>query len=142
VRAVDIAFNRSAESAEVAATAQLRTVTLTFNVTVPVPVEDAVGRFVYIAGTLDRLDGNLPQWDPAGVVMTRVSDTLWTITLTGKEQTSIEYKYTLGAWDYVEKDGACGEISNRQLTLSYGAAGTQVVNDTVPNWRNVASCPN
>ncbi|MCI0478874.1 MAG: hypothetical protein L0Y55_21740, partial [Anaerolineales bacterium] len=66
----------------------------------------------------------------------------WTITFTGKEGVQIEYKYTLGDWDHVEKDNACGEIANRQLTLSYGANGTQTVNDTVDNWRNVAPCGN
>ena len=65
-----------------------------------------------------------------------------TITLHGKETTQIEYKYALGSWDFVEKDANCGEISNRQLTLSFGATGTQTVNDTVPNWRNVAPCGN
>ena len=35
-----------------------------------------------------------------------------------------------------------GEIANRALTLSYGATGTQTVNDTVQNWRNVAPCGN
>ncbi len=142
VRAVDTSFNRSADSAEVAATAALRTVTLVFNVAVPTPVEDAVGRSVYIAGTLDRLDGNLPQWDPGGVVLTHVSDTLWTITLTGKETTQIEYKYTLGSFDFVEKDANCGEIANRQLTLSYGSTGVQTVDDSVPRWRNVEPCGN
>jgi len=96
-----------------------------------------VGRF---AG--NRLDGNLPQWNPSGVVLTRVDATHWMITLTGKETTQIEYKYTLGDWDHVEKDNACGEIANRQLTLSYGSNGTQTVNDTVQNWRNVAPCGN
>jgi glycosidase len=141
VRALDQSFNRSGNSAEVRATAELRTVTLVFNVTVSAST-DATGRSVYIAGFLDRLDGGLPQWNPGGVVLTRVNATTWTITLTGKETTQIEYKYTLGAWDFVEKDGSCGEIANRQLTLSYGATGTQTVNDTVPNWRNVAPCGN
>jgi len=141
VRSVDTSFNRSADSAEVAATAALRTVTLNFNVTVPAST-DGAGRSVYIAGFLDRLDGGLPQWNPGGVVLTQVNATHWTITLTGKEATQIEYKYTLGSWDFVEKDGACGEISNRQLTLSYGSTGTQTVNDTVLNWRNVAPCGN
>jgi hypothetical protein len=116
-------------------------VTLVFNVTVPAST-DATGRSVYIAGFLDRLDGNLPQWDPGGVRLTRVNATTWTITLTGKETTQIEYKYTLGSWDYVEKGGACDEIGNRQLTLTYGASGTQTVNDTVLNWRNIAPCGN
>jgi hypothetical protein len=126
---------------EVSATAALRTVTLVFDVTVPAST-DGTGRSVYIAGFLDRLDGNLPQWDPAGVVLTRVDAPHWRITLTGKEGVQLEYKYALGAWEYVEKDGACGEIANRQLTLAWGANGTQTVNDTVPNWRNVAPCGN
>jgi glycosidase len=141
VRAVDTSFNRSAPSSEVSATAELRTVTLTFNVTVPAST-DGTGRSVYIAGFLDRLDGGLPQWDPGGVVLSRVDATHWTITFTGKESTQLEYKYTLGDWEHVEKDASCGEVSNRLLTLSYGATGTQTVNDVVPNWRNVAPCGN
>jgi glycosidase len=142
VRSFDTSFNRSGNSAEVSARAELRTVQVVFTVTVPAPVEDAVGKSVYIAGSLSRLDGGLPEWNPGGVVLTRVDDTHWTITLTGKEGTQLEYKYTLGAWELVEKDGACGEIANRQLTLSYGSSGTQAVNDTVPNWRNVLPCGN
>ncbi|HEY3083966.1 MAG TPA: alpha-amylase family glycosyl hydrolase [Candidatus Dormibacteraeota bacterium] len=140
VRAVDNSFNRSGYSNEVSALAELRTVTVVF--TVSVPATTPGNKSVYIAGTLDRLDGGLPQWDPAGVVLTKVDSTHWTITLTGKETTQIEYKYTLGSWDFVEKDGSCGEINNRMLTLSYGSSGTQDVNDTVPNWRNVPPCGN
>jgi hypothetical protein len=125
----------------VEATAALRTVTVVFNVTVSATT-DATGRAVYIAGSLNRLDGGLPEWDPGGVALTRVDATHWTITVTGTETTAIEYKYALGAWDYVEKDASCGEIGNRQLTLSYGATGTQTINDTVLNWRNVAPCGN
>lgn len=146
VRAVDLSFNRSAYSAPVAATAELRTVSLTFNVSVPAST-DATGREVHIAGFLNRLDPVTPgvpnpEWDPGGIVLTRVSDTLWQISLTGKEGTQIEYKYALGSWDFVEKGASCDEIANRQLTLAYGANGEQQVNDTVPNWRNVAPCGN
>jgi len=141
VRAIDNSFNKSGNSAEVSAEAALRTVTLVFNVTVPATT-DATGRSVYIAGFLDRLDGGLPQWNPGGVALTRVDATHWAITLTGKENVQIEYKYTLGDWDHVEKDASCGEITNRQLTLSYGSNGTMNVNDMVENWRNVAPCGN
>jgi hypothetical protein len=119
--------------------AVLRTVTLTFNATVPAST-DATGRSVFIAGFLDRLDGNLPQWDPSGVSLTRVDATHWSITLTGTEGTQLEYKYTNDGWDFVEKDSSCGEVANRQLTLTYGATGTQLVNDSVLNWRNVVPC--
>jgi hypothetical protein len=141
VRSVDASFNRSADSSEVVGTAQQRTVAITFNVTVPAST-DGTGRSVFIAGSLHLLDGGLPEWNPGGVVLERVDATHWTITLEGKESTAIEYKYTLGDWDHVEKDAACGEIANRPLTLSWGSDGTQVVNDAVENWRNVAPCGN
>ncbi|MGH3071233.1 MAG: alpha-amylase family glycosyl hydrolase [Gaiellaceae bacterium] len=141
VRSLDGSFNRSADSVPVSATAELRTVTVVFTVTVPATT-DATGRSVHIAGLLDRLDGGLPQWDPAGVVLTRLDATHWRVTLTGKEFTQLAYKYVLGAWEYVEKDAACGEIGDRQLTLSYGATGVQNVSDTAENWRNVAPCGN
>jgi glycosidase len=141
VRSLDQSFNRSGNSEEVSATAELRTVHVVFNVTVPATT-DSTGRLVYIAGTLNRLDGGLPEWNAGGVVLTRVDATHWTITLTGKESTQIEYKYTLGDFDHVEKGASCDEIGNRQLTVTYGATGTQNVNDTVLNWRNVAPCGN
>jgi glycosidase/fibronectin type 3 domain-containing protein len=141
VRSVDTSFNRSGNTSQVTAKAELRTVTLTFNVTVPATT-DATGRSVHIAGFLDRLDGGFPQWDPGATALTRVDATHWRITFTGKESTQLEYKYTLGDWDHVEKDATCGEIANRQLTLSYGSSGSQTANDTVQNWRTVAPCGN
>lgn len=141
VRSLDLSFNRSSNSSEVSAAAQLRTVSVTFNVAVPATT-DSTSRSVYIAGTLSRLAGGLPDWNPGGVVLTRVDATHWAITLTGQESTQIEYKYTLGDWDHVEKGAACDELSNRILTLNYGTAGTQTIDDTVLNWRNVAPCGN
>jgi hypothetical protein len=76
------------------------------------------------------------------VVLTRVDATHWTMTLTGKEFTQLEYKYALGDWDHVEKGATCDELANRLLTLSYGTDGAQLVNDAVLNWRNVAPCGN
>jgi glycosidase/fibronectin type 3 domain-containing protein len=141
VRAIDESFNRSAYSADVEASAEARTVSVVFNVTVPAST-DGTARSAYIAGSLNLLDGGLPEWNPAGVVLSRVDATHWTVEVSGKEGVQIQYKYTLGDWDHVEKDAACGEIANRMLTLSYGATGTQAVNDTVLNWRNVAPCGN
>ena len=119
----------------------LRTVTIVFNVTVP---ENTAGtnRKVYLAGNLDQLDGNHSVWNPGDLLMTRVDDTHWTITLTGLETTQLAYKYTLGNWEHVEKGASCGEIHNRRLTVDYKADGTLVVEDTVLNWRNVQPCGN
>jgi hypothetical protein len=145
VRSVDLSFNRSAPSGEVTATASPRTVTVVFTTEVPASTE-GTGRTVNIAGTLNRLDGSLPEWNPGATHLTRLDATHWRIQLTGLEGTQIEYKYVLddGAsdWTYVEKDAGCGEVANRQLTLSYGSIGTQAVNDVVANWRNVAPCGN
>jgi hypothetical protein len=140
VRAVDTSFNRSGDSDEVMAVAERRTVSVTFNVTVP--AHTPAGELVYMAGTLDRLDGDLPNWDPGGVVLTQIDATHWTITLTGPESTQIEYKYTLGAWDFVEKGATCEELANRTLVLSYGADGTMTQTDALLNWRNVSPCGN
>jgi hypothetical protein len=126
-------------SNEVSGVAKVRKVNLTFNVTVPATT-DGTGFSVHIAGTLDQLDGGLPQWNPGATVMTKVDGTHWTITLTGNEGVQLQYKYTLGSWDYVEKGAACEEIANRQLTLTYGTNGNQTENDTVPNWHLVAPC--
>jgi hypothetical protein len=66
--------------------------------------------------------------------------THWSTTLTLSEDTSIQYKYALGSWDYVEKGSTCNELNNRTLSISYGADGTRTVDDTVANWRNVSPC--
>jgi chitodextrinase len=139
VRAIDTSYNRSGFSNEVSGVAKLRKVNVTFNVTVPATT-DATGFSVHIAGTLNLLDGGLPQWDPGATALTRVDSTHWAITLTGNEGVHLEYKYTLGSWDFVEKGAACDEIANRQLTLTYGSNGNQTANDTVLNWRMVAPC--
>lgn len=139
VRALDQSFNRSAYSGEVSGTAADRLVTLTFNLTVPAST-DGTGRSVYITGTLSSLEGGLSDWVTNESVLTRVDATHWTITLTGKEFTTLAYRYTLGDWEHVEKGAFCEEVSNRQLTITYGTNGTQTINDTVLNWRNVGAC--
>jgi hypothetical protein len=141
VMAYDSSWNLSAP-AEVSATAAARLVEVTFTVTVPAPPADMADQVVHIAGTLARLDGGHPDWDPSGTPLAKVDDTHWTITLTGAEGTSIEYKYTLGSWDHVEKDEGCGEIDNRRLLVNFVAGEGLTVEDSVPRWRNVAPCGN
>ena len=141
VRAIDLSYNRSPVSNEVSGVAQLRKVAITFNVTVPADT-DSTGFTVHIAGTLDQLDGSLPQWNPGATILTKIDSMHWTITLTGNEGTQLQYKYTLGSWDYVEKGSSCEELDNREITLTYGSNGEQVENDTVLNWRNVSPCGN
>jgi glycosidase len=139
VRSVDSSWNRSAESNVVSQLADVRTMSITFTVTVPAST-DATGRSVHVAGTLAALGG--VDWDPGAGAMTRVDATHWTLTLSGKEATNVEFKFVLGDWNYVEKDASCGETANRTTTLDYGSSGAQTVTAVVDNWRNVAPCGN
>jgi hypothetical protein len=141
-RSVDTSWNRSEYSAAVETRPGPRPVTVVFNVTIPDPAGRASGQSVYVAGTLNLIDPALPEWDPAGVALTKVDDTHWTISLTAQEGTQVEYKYVLGTWDLVEKSADLEEISNRRLTAAYGNDGTQAIEDEVLNWRNVGACPN
>lgn len=113
-------------------------VQVTFNVVVPATT-DGTGRSVFLAGELNKLNPRLSFWNPQGVPMNKVDPTHWTVTLTGDAGTNIQYKYVLGDWALVEKDGNCNETSNRSMTIS---AGGSVLNDKVDNWRNVPSCGN
>jgi hypothetical protein len=137
VTAQDNSFNRSLNSNEVSVQAQAQMVAVTFTITVPAST-DGTGRMVHIAGSFPD---PYPQWDPDALPATRIDSTHWTVTLNMLDGTQVEYKYTLGDWDHVEKDAGCGEIANRQLTVT-DSNGTQSVNDTVLNWRGVAPCGN
>jgi hypothetical protein len=142
VLAIDSSWNRSAPAGPLAATAAPRLVTIVFTVTVPAPSAVALEESVHITGTLSRLDGTMPDWDAGSTPMAQVDDTHWTITLRGEEGTELKYKYTLGDFLYVEKDGSCGEIADRTLLVTFGTDDQQLVNDLVPNWRNIAPCGN
>lgn len=137
VRAVDEANNQSNPSNEASATPQLRQIQVTFNVTVPSSTPSDAD--VYIVGNQPELCN----WcSPQTVKMTKTAANVWSITIGMQEGTAVEYKYTLGSWDYVEKDNSCGEVANRQLRVSGTSGGTQSQGDTVANWRNVSPCGN
>jgi glycosidase len=132
VAATDTSFNRSAFSAELGATAQARTVQVTFRARLPETTPD--GDDIYMGGSFNG-------WDPAGTLMARTGLQA-TVTLAFNEGDHLEYKYTRGSWDYVEKGAACEEINNRVLTVVYGSGGTMLVDDVVLNWRNTGPCGN
>jgi len=130
ITAIDESVNESGVSNIITATAEMRMVNVTFNVTVPNPTPGTV----YIAGSLG--DG-YPSWNPGGVAMTNMGGGVWQVTLNLLDGSSVEYKYARGTWDKVEKqaDGST-EVANRPLTVAYGTTGTQTVNDTVATWRD------
>jgi len=131
VTAVDTSFNRSAHSAEIAASAQTRAVAVTFVVTVPANTPAADTLFIA---------GDFQGWDPGATPMARVDERTWSITLPFTEGDEPQYKFTRGSWEVVEKDPACGEIPNRTVSVTYGTEGAQAVPSTVETWRDVNQC--
>jgi hypothetical protein len=130
VLATDTSFNRSGFSHEVEVTAQARQVAVTFSVALPDTTPD--GDDIYIGGSFNG-------WDPAGTLMARTGLSA-TVTLSLYEGDQIEYKYTRGSWDFVEKGAACEEIDNRVAAVVWGSDGTMTIADTVLNWRNTGPC--
>lgn len=133
VTAVDTSLNESGASNTVEATAENLIVDVTFKVTVPSFTPDTV----YLVGGFGT--AGYPDWDPgaASMAMTETSPGVWEITLQILDGTQLEYKYARGSWDKVEKQAdGFAEVNNRPLTVDYGANGTQLVEDTVANWRD------
>lgn len=128
ITAIDTTLNESLPSNTVNADAVLRLVSVTFVATVPNPSP----------GTI-HIVGNFNGWNPSdpAYAMTQTGPNTWQITFDILDTNSIEYKYTRGDWNRVEKiaDGN-GEITNRTLTANYGVTGTQTRNDTIANWRD------
>ncbi len=120
----------SSEPLEVVAAEQL--VVVTFRVTVPAGTPDDAQ--LYIAGDFQG-------WAPGDTPMTRADDSTWSIDLPFESGTALQYKYTRGAWEAVEKDEACGEIPNRTLRVDGSAGPEQIVDDAVGTWRDIHACP-
>lgn len=128
ITALDNATNESAQSNVVNATAELRMVDVTFSVSVPDPSPGTI----HIAGSFNG-------WNPGDPshTLVEVSPGVWEITLSILDSNSIEYKYTRGTWETVEKEAdGNAEVANRTHTASYGTTGTETVNNTVLNWRD------
>ncbi len=99
VRAVDEAANISTVSNEASATPEARMVDVTFVVTVP--EETPVDATVFIVGNQPEICN----WcNPHTVALAEGADGRWRVTLSFREGTQVNYKYTLGSWDRVEKD--------------------------------------
>ena len=133
ITAIDDSVNESAASNLVSATAENLIVDVTFRVTVPSFTPDTV----YLVGGFGG--AGYPNWDPgaAAMAMTESWPNVWEITLQILDGTQLEYKYARGSWDKVEKQAdGFAEVNNRPFTADYGTTGTQLVEDTIANWRD------
>jgi len=133
ITAIDDSVNESAASNLVSATAENLIVDVTFRVTVP----SFTPGTVYLVGSFGG--AGYPNWDPGApaMAMTETSPNVWEITLQILDGTQLEYKYARGSWDRGEKQSnGFDEVNNRPFTADYGTTGTQLVEDTVANWRD------
>jgi glucoamylase len=136
VKAYDTNGDVSAASSSVSATTATA-YTETFNVTVPVNTA-ASGDTVYLDGDFSVLGEGGTDWAASGVAMTEVNATHYTATVTSTSDTTLDYKYDLGAsWSNVEETGSCGYVANRSISVDNG---TQA--DTVLNWAGPSTCGN
>jgi glycosidase len=133
VRAVDYAYNESANSNEVTQTVAPKIVQVTFRVRVP--AETPAADTVYLVGNIDFLG----PWNPGLRPMTRTNTAnVWEITVPILDGTQLQYKYTRGAWSRVESWGTLVGTENRSVGITYGSNGTQLVDNTDTDWSNPA----
>ncbi|MBI5667073.1 MAG: alpha-amylase [Chloroflexi bacterium] len=132
--AVDGSLNESEATAAGPVTVERLVVPVTFIAEVP----EGTPPKVFIAGDFGGSD--YPRWDPAGIEMSPVDDTHWSVTLNIPEGAAIEYKYVRGDWAAVEKGAECEEIANRRLTIKPDDSGEQSVQDKVEKWRDLDAC--
>jgi alpha-glucosidase len=114
----------SVPSNEVVQTTTPQPVEVTWRVRVP--ANTPPGDTVYMPGSIPELG----PWDPGRVAMTQVEPGIWETTLSVLEGTVVQYKYTRGSWETVEHWGEIVGSVNRSITITYGAEGVQVVDDT------------
>ncbi|QDA31540.1 phosphonate ABC transporter ATP-binding protein [Thermococcus indicus] len=107
------------------ATGTPNVVTVTFIVSVPnyTPENDSI----YIAGDFNG-------WNPGdeNYRLRKRDDGRWEITLEFREGTGIEFKFTRGSWETVEKGRNGEEISNRHFTFKENG----IYEFTVYHWRD------
>ncbi|MGZ3600913.1 MAG: alpha-amylase family glycosyl hydrolase, partial [Ktedonobacterales bacterium] len=103
---------------------------VTFNVAIPyyTPSGDAI----HIAGDY------VNNWDPGATAMSKVDATHWAITMDLPLGKTINYKYTRGSWDSVQKDALGREINNLQYTLPDTDGAQVTIFDSVASWRDIA----
>jgi predicted alpha/beta superfamily hydrolase len=100
---------------------------VTFYVQVPPEPDTPAADTIFITGN----DPLLGLWDAGAVDMDPAATDMWTITLALPANAGIEYKYTRGSWETVEKASDGGEIANRTLTP---IGDSMPVYDTVERW--------
>ncbi|MEQ8769249.1 MAG: alpha/beta hydrolase-fold protein [Phycisphaerales bacterium] len=105
----------------------------------PVAAADVTFRVAVPSGTEGpvHIAGSFQGWNPGSPAhaLTELPDGRWSITLDLPAGSPIQYKFTQGSWETVEKGPSGEEIPNRTLTPT----GAQTVDHTVASWAGGSS---
>jgi len=126
---VGVADTRPVDAAPIDGAADVGQPTLVVSVQVPASTPSGDGIF---------MTGNQPElgdWDGRGTALTHAGGGRWTTSLSFAIGTTLEYKFTRGDWETVEKDAGGGEIANRTHTIS---ASVETLDGAVASWRDQA----
>jgi len=98
-----------------------------FEVTVADTVPDNAD--IYIAGTFN-------DWEPgeSEYRLSEQDDGTYEITLPDLPSGPVQFKFTLGSWEYVEVDEAGDDLGNREVTVPEDGGVTYA--STIVGWRN------
>lgn len=100
------------------------------SITLNVPPSTPADTKIFVVGTFNG-------WNPAdnAYELNRRQDGTFCISVAFPS--GVEYKFTRGGWETVEKDDECGEVGNRIWVTADGNS----INATVGNWYNTGTCP-
>lgn len=97
---------------------------------VEVPSDTPAAASVHVAGGLAELGG----WRGDGLVLKRSKDGKYRGKFDAPDDTSIEFKFTLGSWATVEKNADGGEIANRRIFAKKGMESGRSFEFHVARW--------
>ena len=82
------------------------------------------------------MPSDINDWDPATPkhTLTKVSDTLYELKVTGKKNSTIKFKFTRGAWTKREQDKDGKDMADRIFTFTKNG---EVVDMTVATWMDL-----
>jgi len=100
---------------------------VTFSVDLPQETEGEV----FIAGVFP--ESGIPPWVPYTILLFPTTGDSRSVTVELPEGTAIEYVYTRGTFQAIERPDSCGPTDPRTLVVTAGL----VVEDSVAKWRDL-----
>jgi predicted alpha/beta superfamily hydrolase len=101
-------------------------------ITVKVPESTPAGDKIYITGGHETMGG----WKADGAGLIKISEYSYKFEARVEKNCAIEFKFTRGSFDKVEKDAKGHEIPNRRLFFDSGA-GVNKIDCTIEGWADL-----